>query len=175
MPKSRQEKARMLEDIRGKFSGAQTAVLADYRGLTVAEVSELRRRLKEKGVDFVVVKNTLAWIAAKEMGLDGLRPFLEGPTAIAFGMEDPAAAAKGVLDFIEDKKKMTVKAGVLDGKVIDLEAVKALAKLPSRAELLARVLGCLQGPLAGLASCLQAPLRGFTTAVDAVREKRAGG
>lgn len=163
----------MLEDLRGKLSGAQSAVLTDYRGLTVAEVSELRRRLQEKGVEFVVVKNTLAWIAAKELGLEGLRPFLEGPTAIAFGREDPVAPAKGILDFIDDKKKMDVKAGVLQGKVIGLDEVKSLAKLPSRTELLSRLLGCLQGPMVGLASCLQAPLRGFATAVDALREKQA--
>lgn len=175
MPKTREEKTRMLEEIRERLSRSQSAVLTDYRGLTVEEISDLRRKLRDKGVEFVVVKNTLAWIAARDLGLEGLRPHLDGPTAIAFGVADPVAPAKGVLDFIDEKKKMEVKAGVLAGKVISLEEIKSLAKLPSRTELLARVLGCLQSPLVGLASCLQAPLRGFATAVDALREKQAAG
>lgn len=173
MPKSRREKAEILEQVRHRLARCQGAVLTDYRGLTVAEMEDLRRRLREKGVEFAVVKNSLAWIAAREMGLDALKPHLEGPTAIAFGSDDPVAAAKGVVDFVEENKKMAIKAGILEGRVITLEEVKRLARLPSRAELLARVLGGLRAPLVGLAGCLQAPLRGFATAVEGLRAKRA--
>ncbi len=173
MPKSRSEKERLLAEVREKLSRAQAAVLADYRGLTVAEMDELRRRLREKGVEFRVVKNTLTWLAARDLGLEALKPHLEGPTAIAFGYDDPVAAAKGILDFADETKKMSVKAGVLEGRVIGLDDLKALARLPSRAELLARVLGGLRAPLVNMASCLQAPLRGLVVAVEALRAKQA--
>lgn len=174
MPKSRAEKEALLQEVRDRLRRAQGAVLLDYRGLTVAEMDELRRRLRERGVELRVVKNTLAWLAAREMGLEGLRPHLDGPTAIAFGYDDPVAVAKGVLDYAEETKKVQLKGGVLEGRVIGLAEVKALARLPGRAELLARVLGGLRAPLAGLAGCLQAPLRGFAGAVEALRAKQAG-
>lgn len=173
MPKSREAKSAMVAELKEKFSQAQSLVLADYRGVTVEEVSSLRRKLSESGVEFKVVKNTLAGIVARDLGLGELDRFLEGPTAIAFGLNDPIAPAKGLLDFIEERKKMGIKGGVLNGKVIDLADVKSLARLPSRNELLARVLGVMQAPLAGLAGCLQAPLRGFATAVDALQRKQA--
>lgn len=173
MPKSREEKSALVEALREKFSRAEAMVLADYRGLNVAEVNDLRRKLRAAQVEFAVVKNTLAWLVARDMGLEDLRPYLEGPTAIAFGMKDPAATAKGVADFVKDTKKMEIKAGVLNGKVISLDEIKALAELPPREVLLAQVLGCLRAPLAGMASVLQAPLRGFATAVDALHRQRA--
>lgn len=163
----------MVAELKDKLARAQSLVLADYRGLTVGEVSDLRHKLRESGVEFKVVKNTLAAIAAREVGMEGLDRFLTGPTAIAIGLDDPVAPAKGLLDFIEERKKMEIKGGVLDGKVIGLAEVKSLARLPSRNELLARVLGALQAPLAGFAGCLQAPLRGFVTAVDALRRRKA--
>lgn len=172
MPKSREAKGAMVKELREKFAQAQSLVLTDYRGVTVEEVSALRRKLRESGVDFKVVKNTLAGIAARDAGLEDLDRLLEGPTAIAFGADDPVAPAKGLLDFIEERKKMEIKGGVLNGKVIDLVAVKALARLPSRTELLARVLGVMQAPLAGFAGCLEAPLRGFANAVEALQRKQ---
>ncbi len=174
MAKSRAEKAGVLEALRERFSKAESMVLADYRGLDVAEMTELRRKLRESQVEFAVVKNTLAWRVARDLGLEDLRPHLEGPTAIAFGMKDAVAPAKGITNFIKDKKKLEIKAGVLNGKVINLDEVKALAELPSREVLLAKALGCLRAPLAGLATVLQAPLRGFVTAVDALRREREG-
>lgn len=173
MSKSREAKGAMVAELKEKFSRAQSFVLADYRGLTVEEVGALRRKLQESGVEFKVVKNTLAGIAARDAGLEGLDRFLEGPTAIAFSPDDPVSPAKGLLNFIEERKKMEIKVGVLNGRVIDFAAVKSLARLPSRNELLAQVLGVMRAPLAGFAGCLQAPLRGFVTAADALQRKNA--
>lgn len=174
MPKTREKKAAIVEELREKFQNAQSVVLTDFRGINVEEITELRRKLRESQVDFVVAKNTLTWLVARDMGLDGLKAHLTGPTAIAFGMKDAVAPAKVISDFIKEKKKMEIKAGVLSGKVISLDEVKALADLPPREILLAKLLGCIQAPLVNMASVLQAPLRGFATAVDALRQKQAG-
>lgn len=172
VPKSREEKAQELAELRDKMGRAQAMVLTSYNGLTVAEISELRNRLRESRVEFRVVKNTLARLVAKELGLDGLSPHLEGPTAIAFGLDDPVAPAKGIADFVRDQKKMEIKAGVLEGRIIGVDTVQALAELPPKQELLAKVLGAVQSPLVGLASVLNAPLRGFVTALAALRDRR---
>lgn len=172
MPKSREEKAKEFADLKDKLSRAQAAILADYKGLTVAEITELRRKLGASKVDFKVVKNTIATLAARELGLEGLESALKGPTAIAFGYDDPVAPAKGLSEFIKDAKKMEIKAGVLNGKVIGIDDIKKLSELPSKEVILGKLLGCIQAPLVGLASVLQAPIRGCAIALNAIREKR---
>ncbi len=172
MSKSRKQKEAEYAAVKDSLSRAQVAILADYRGLTVEEITELRRKLDASKVEFRVVKNTITGLVAKELGVEGLHSFLEGPTAIAFGYDDPVAPAKGLSDFIKDKKKMEIKAAVLEGRVIGLEEVKRLSELPTKEVLLAKVLGSLQAPLVGLASVLQAPMRGCAIALNAVREKR---
>lgn len=173
MPKNKSEKEVLIQELKQKFGGAKAAVLADYRGLNVAEATKLRRRLREAGCEFKVAKNTLASLAASQLGLEGLDPYLEGPIAIAFGT-DPVAPAKVLSDFIRETKKMEIKAGVLEGKVIDAKGVKALADLPPREVLLAKVLGGMQTPLYGFAGVLQGTLRSFVYALEAVRKQRAG-
>lgn len=172
MPKSKSEKESVVLEIKEKFESSQAAVLTDYRGLNVAEATKLRRRLREAGCEFKIAKNTLASLAASQVGLEGLKPFLEGQVAIAFG-NDPVAPAKILSDFIREIKKMEIKAGVLDGKVIDARGVKELADLPPREVLLARVLGGMQAPMYGFASVLQGTLRSFVYALEAVRKMRA--
>ncbi len=172
MPKTREEKAQELADLRDKMARAQAMVLTSYQGLNVAEISDLRRRLREARVEFKVVKNTLARLVANELGLAELDPHLTGPTAIAFGLDDPVAPAKGIAEYVRDQKKLEIKVGVLNGKVIGVATVQALAELPPKNELLAKVLGAVQSPLVGLASVLNAPLRGFITAVAALRDQR---
>jgi large subunit ribosomal protein L10 len=173
VPISKAEKEVIIEELKEKFETANVAILADYRGLTVAEATRLRRRLRENGSEFKVAKNTLVGLAAKSKGLDALEPFLEGPVGIAFS-SDPVAPAKVLAEFIRETKKMEIKAGVLDGKVIDAKAVKDLADLPSREVLLAKVLGGMQAPLYGFAGVLQGTLRSFVYALEAVRKQRAG-
>jgi large subunit ribosomal protein L10 len=172
MPKSKAEKESIVLEIKEKFETSKVAVLTDYRGLNVAEATRLRRRLREAGCEFKIAKNTLTNLAANRVGLEGLEPFLEGQVAIAFGA-DPVMPAKILSEFIREIKKMEIKAGVLDGKVIDAKGVKALAELPPREVLLAMVLGGMQAPLYGFANVLQGTLRSFVYTLEAVRKMRA--
>lgn len=172
MPKSKAEKESIVLEIKEKLETSKVAVLTDYRGLNVAEATKLRRRLREAGCEFKIAKNTLTNLAASRVGLEGLEPFLEGQVAIAFGA-DPVMPAKILSEFIREIKKMEIKAGVLDGKVIDAKGVKALADLPPREVLLAMVLGGMQTPLYGFASVLQGTLRSFVYTLEAVRKMRA--
>lgn len=173
VPISKAEKEVIIEELKEKFENSKVAILADYRGLNVTEATRLRRRLREAGCEFKVAKNTLVGLVVKSKGLDALEQYLEGPIGIAFS-SDPVAPAKVLAEFIREAKKMEVKAGVLDGKVIDAKAVKALADLPSREVLLAKVLGGMQAPLYGFAGVLAGTLRSFVYTLEAVRQQRAG-
>jgi len=172
LSKQREEKQAAVEAIRENLQNAQVAVLTDYRGLTVAELTELRKKFREAGVEFKVVKNTLTWRAAQEIGLQDLESYLEGPTAIAFGMTDPVAPAKLITEFAKTHKNLEIKGGVLQGGVIPVEKVKALADLPSREQLLGQVVSAIQAPISGLVNVLQAPIRNLAYAVDALRAQR---
>ncbi|HPT79116.1 MAG TPA: 50S ribosomal protein L10 [Candidatus Atribacteria bacterium] len=169
---AREEKVRIVEEIKQKLSQSSSAVLVDYRGLTVEEVTQLRKQFRENNVDYKVYKNTLTELAAKELGYDELIPYLAGPTAIAFGVKDPVAPAKILTENIKKLKKMELKAGLIDGKVIDVDGVKALAELPSREELIAKMLGSMNAPITGLVRVLNGPIRGLVVALNAIREQK---
>lgn len=162
-----------VSEMREKFEAAQSVVIADYRGLTVAEVTDLRNQLRDAGVEYRVYKNTLLKIAAREAGVEGLDDIFKGPTAVAFGVDDPVAPAKVLNSFAKKHESLEIKAGVLENAVIDVAGVTALAELPSREELLAKLAGCFQGPLAGLVNVLQGPIRKTAYALEAVRSKQA--
>jgi large subunit ribosomal protein L10 len=164
-----EEKAQVVAEIKERFQNSTGVVLADYRGLTVSEVTQLRAQLRQAGVEYRVLKNTLVRRAANEVGIEGLDPYLEGPTAVAFSA-DPVAPAKVLADFAKTAKTFTIKGGVVEGKVIDLAGVKALADLPSREVLLAQVLRGMQAPLAGMANVLQGPIRKMGYALEEVRK-----
>ena len=172
LSKQREEKAAAVEAIKESLKNAQGSVLTDYRGLTVSEMNELRKKLREADVEFRVVKNTLTWRAAQQLDLENLQPYLEGPTAIAFGHTDPVAPAKIISEFAKSHKALEIKAGILEGKVIPLEKVKALADLPSKEQLLGQVASAMQAPISGLVNVLQAPIRNLAYAVDALRAQR---
>lgn len=174
MPISRQEKEQMLEMLKDKMGSSQLIVLANYRGLNVDAMTKLRRKMRESGSELNVAKNTIIKIAARELGYQGLDPHLEGPTALAFGYDDPVAPAKVLSDFMKDYKKLEIKVGLLDGKLIDTKQVVGLANLPSREVLLAKALGGMQAPMYGFAGALQGLLRNFVYVLDAVREQKAG-
>jgi len=169
-----QEKEAVVSEIQKKFEMAKTVVLADYRGLNVEEVTELRKKMREAGIDYKVFKNTMTSRAAKAANIEGLDDYLSGPTALAFSNQDYVVPAKILADFAKDHKKLELKAGVLDGKVIDLESVKNLANLPSREVLLGKLAGLFQAPVRGLVTVLSGPLRNFAYAVEAVRKQKAG-
>lgn len=168
-------KAAVVADMKEKMQTAKGAVFVGFTGLDVATVTKLRRKLREGGVEYKVIKNTLTRIAADELGYEGLDPVLAGPTAMAFSTEDVVAPAKILKEFIKETKTeaLTVKAGIADGQVIDVAAVTALADLPSREELLAKLVGSMQAPISGLVNVLQGNIRNMVYVLDAVRAKKA--
>lgn len=167
------EKAETVAVLTARLNSSSTAVLADYRGMTVGQMRELRSKLRDGGIEMVVVKNTLARRAAKAAGYEPLSAELVGPIAMLFAAEDVSAPARILNDYIRANRKMAIKGGLLEGQVIRADAVVELADLPSREVLLSRLLGAMQAPLGNLASVLQAPLSKFARTLDAVRSQKA--
>lgn len=166
------EKKAVVEELNEKFNQAESLVLTDYIGLDVAEMTELRNQLREAGVDYKVVKNTLATIAARESGLEQVTEFFTGPTAIAFGMEDVVSPARVLVDFAEDHEVLEIKGGFLNGQVITEEKVKSLSKVPSREELLSKVLAGMQSPIAGLVNVLNSNLRNLVQVLNQIKANK---
>lgn len=137
----RPEKAAKVAEIKELLTASKCTILVDFCGLTVAQDTAFRRKMREAGVKYGVVKNTMLRIAANEAGIEGLEPVLEKNTAIAVAPEDPVAVAKIICDFAKENKALTIKAGVLDGQVIDEAAIKALAELPPKEVLIAKNAG----------------------------------
>lgn len=148
-------KKAVVAELVEKFKNANTVVVVDYRGLTVAQATKLRKELREAGIDYRVVKNTLLTIAAKEAGYEELTPLFKGVTAIAFGAEDVVAPAQIITKFSKDNKVIEVKGGILEGKVLDQAGVQALGDLPSKEVLLAQVASCFQAPIQRMAYVLE--------------------
>jgi len=159
-----ESKQQQVSEVSGKLKDSTTTVVVDYRGLNVSQVTELRKQLRGAGVEFEVLKNTLVRRATAEAELSELDQYLSGPTAIAFSKDDAVAPAKILSDFAKKNEKLNVKGGVVEGKVVGFEQIKALADLPSR-----------EGLLSMLLSVLQAPVRNFALAVKAVSDKQEGG
>ena len=156
MNKNRTIKEAKVAEIKEKLEKAQSVILADYQGLTVEEDTQLRRNLREAGVEYKVYKNTLVTIAAKELNLEGICEYLEGPVSIAFGYEDATAPARILNDFAKDHKKLELKAGIVEGEIFDKEKVEQLASIPSKEVLIAKLLGSIKSPLSNLAYLLNA-------------------
>lgn len=169
---SRNEKQVLVQELVEQLGQAKGAVLTDYKGINVNKLTDLRRQLRKEGVEFKVVKNTLAKRAANELGIEELNPYLEGPTAIAFSLEDPVAPAKAISNFIKANKVLEIKAGLVEGKVISLAGVQALADLPSREMLIAQVVGAMAAPLSGFVNVLQGPVRKLGYALEAIRKQK---
>ncbi|MGN7386239.1 50S ribosomal protein L10 [Sporosarcina sp. SAFN-015] len=161
MSKVLEAKQAVVEEISGKLQSAVSVVVVDYRGLNVSQVTELRKQLREAGIDFKVYKNSMSRRAAETAGLEGLNEHLVGPNAIAFSTEDVVAPAKILNDFAKKNDKLEIKAGVIEGNIASVEDIKALADLPSR-----------EGLLSMLLSVLQAPMRNFALATKAVAEQK---
>jgi large subunit ribosomal protein L10 len=162
----------VVQDLVEKFNKAQCVVLYDYIGLKVSEVTNLRNQFRKAGIEYKVIKNTMIKRAADIIGIQGLDPYLNGPTAVAISYEDPVAPAKILVDFIKQVKKTDIKSGILTGSVITAEGVKQLAALPSREELLARILGSMNAPVTGLVMVLSGVLRKLVYAINAIKEQR---
>jgi large subunit ribosomal protein L10 len=153
---NRQLKEAKVAEIKEKLEKAQAVVLAKYQGLTVEEDTQLRKNLREAGVEYRVYKNTLVTLAAKELGLEGIVEYLEGPVSIAFGYEDVTAPARILNDFAKDHKVLELKAGIIDGEIYDSDKIKQLATIPSKEVLIAKLLGSIKSPISSFARVLSA-------------------
>jgi large subunit ribosomal protein L10 len=145
--KNRQLKEAKVQEIREKIEKAQSIVLASYQGLNVEEDTELRKKLREAGVEYKVYKNTLVTLATKELGLEGIAEYLEGPVSVAIGYDDATAPARILNDFAKDHKKLQLKAGIVEGQIFDEAKIKELASIPPKEVLVAKLLGSLKAPL----------------------------
>lgn len=159
--------------IKEKIDKAQVAVVSEYTGLSVEEITKLRRELQKEGGDYMVTKNTLAKIAIKGTPYEVLAETLKGPIAIAFGFTDQVAPAKVLSKFIKDTKKGEIIAAAMDGQLMSAEEAKALANLPSREELYAKMLGCINSPASGIANSVNAVMSSLVRAVAAVRDQKS--
>ena len=168
----RRLKEKKVELLKEELGHARLIVMTDYRGMTVAQMNKLRRMLQAEGIKYKVIKNTLAQIAAADLGMEAMNTYLEGPVAIAYGYDDPVTPVKLLVKFAKENDQLSLKGGMLEKQVLDEQGLRQLADLPSREVLLARVLGSFQSPLAGMLSVLQGNLRGFVYALQAVKEKR---
>lgn len=170
----RAEKVEAVEEISSRLSEARAALLTEYRGLSVTELAEIRRALREADADYKVCKNTLARIAARQVGFDDLAALLQGPTAIAFVKGDAVEAAKALDDATRRFPVLALKGGVLDGRVIDAEETRQLARLEPRDVQLAKLALLLQSPVQQTAGLLSAPLRSLgSMLVQLLDERRA--
>ena len=167
-----ESKKAVVDALTSKVKEASSVVFVDYKGISVAQDTELRRKMREAGVHYNVVKNTLLRIAAEQAGIEGLEPSLEKNTAIAVSPEDPVAVAKIVCEFAKENKELKVKVGVLDGKVIGADEIKALASLPPKEVLIAKMLGSMNAPISGFVNVLQGTIRNVVYALEAVRKQK---
>ncbi|NEB81113.1 50S ribosomal protein L10 [Streptomyces sp. SID14478] len=166
------DKAAAVAELTDKFRSSNAAVLTEYRGLTVAQLKQLRRSLGENS-EYAVVKNTLTKIAANEAGINTLDDLFTGPTAVAFVTGDPVESAKGLRDFAKDNPNLVIKGGVLDGKALSADEIKKLADLESREVLLSKLAGAFKGKQTQTAQVLQALPSKFVRTAEALRAKQA--
>jgi len=168
----RDEKGLLIEDLRKRFEGVKAAFVAEYCGINVEELTKLRRLLKATSADFRVTKNTLARLALKGTDKEPLIEFFDGPTAIALSYEDPVVTAGVLTRFAKDQPYLRLKAGVLGGKVINLEEIKALSEIPPREVLLGRLVGLLKATSGNLVYVLGGIQRKFVGTLEAIKAKK---
>ena len=168
-----QKKAATIEELRQKIAGSKNLFFTNYAGLTVEEITKLRNELRKDGSTYAVVKNTLFARAAGEDVAALLESFLAGPTGVVFAGEDPVTPAKALKTFSDGVKKVDVKAAYIDGVLVDATQVAALAALPPKIELLAKLVGSLKSPLYGLVTVLSGNQSGLVRVLNAIREQKA--
>ena len=166
-------KSEKIDAIKSKIEKAQVAIITEYQGLSVEEITKLRREIQKGGGDYMVTKNTLVKIAVKGTEYEALAEKMTGPIALAFGFEDPVSPAKAVAKFIKDTKKGTMIGAVLDGQLLTEAETKALADLPTKEELFAKMLGSINSPASGIVGCVNGVMSALTRAMAAVRDQKA--
>jgi large subunit ribosomal protein L10 len=173
MPTAKKES--QIEEIKDRLSRCTIAVATGYQGMSAANMTDLRARLREQGIEYRVIKNTLTLRAASELGKDGVGDVLRGPTALAFGYGDVVAVAKGINGYITTTRMpLVIHGAVMDGDILTAAQVINLASLPSKDELIARLLAQMQAPIVGLVNVLSAPLRGLVTVLQRAAEQGVG-
>ncbi len=168
----RSEKATSIAELRDKLHAARSAVLTDFRGLSVAEITELRSLLRQNAVEYMVVKNSLARLAVKDTDLASLAGYFEGPTAVAISRADPAGVSKVLSTWAKTRPTFLLKGGMVEGQLVNPAEIVALADLPPRSILLARMAGAFQAPLHALARVLAGPVRALASVLDQVRVQK---
>lgn len=166
-------KADTVEALRKAIDAQKGAVVAEFTGLTVAEMTSLRKKLREVGAEFKVVKNTMIRLAAKDSDFGKLDPYFTGPTALAVTHGDPVALAKAMKDFVAGSQKIRLKAGFLDGKVLGVKDVESLAEVPPREVLLSRFAGGMISPITRLVQALSGPQRKLVYALHSIHGKQS--
>ena len=166
-------KAEKISQMKEKIEKAKVAIVTDYKGLSVEEITKLRREIQKEDGDYMVTKNTLAKIAIKGTEYEVLADALTGPVAIAFGFDDQVAPAKAIAKFIKESKKGEILAAAMDGKLLSAAEAKALATLPSKQEIYAKMLGCINSPASGIANSINAVMSSLTRAMAAVRDQKS--
>jgi large subunit ribosomal protein L10 len=170
---TRDEKQQQVNLWQERLQSARAAVLTDFRGLNVAQITELRNKLREKQVEYQVVKNTLLRKATANIGQEALHEYLSGPTGIAYSQQDALEPAKVLSAFAKENEALKLKAAILEGKVINARQVQDVASLPSREVLIAKLLGVMQSPLTGLVTVLQANLRKLLLTLEAIKQQKS--
>jgi len=173
MAKSRQQKEEVVADLQEKMSRAKSVAFAQVSGYTMADANRLRDEAAKEGLDAGVVKKTLVEIAAKANGVELDRGLLSGSTLAVFGYEDEVAPARILSKFLKGRDTMAITAGIIDGKMVSAETVMAYASLPSREELLSRLVGTLNAPISGFVNVLAGNLRGLCNVLNAIKESKA--
>ena len=166
-------KQEKIEAMKENFAKAKVAVVTEYRGLSVEEITKLRRALQKESSDYMVTKNTLAKVASKGTQFEVLAEVLKGPVAIAFGFADEVAPAKVLKKFIKESKKGQIIAAAMDGKLLNAKETEVLADLPSKEELYAKMLGCINSPATGIAGAVNAVMSGLVRAMDQVAKQKS--
>jgi len=168
-------KEKKVEEIRERMHSSSSIILSDYRGLTVEEMSDLRKRLRSEGIEYEVIKNTLARLAVKgEKYEEGLLSHLEGPTAMAFGYQDPLTGVRILADFTKEHENLRIKAGIVEGRLIDRERLRELALLPSYEGLLSQVASMIKSPLQGLVNVLKGNIRNLILILKSIGAQKEG-
>ena len=163
-----------VADLADRIKRSTIAIATDFSGLGVNQLTELRRRLREQGIEYRVIKNRLAALAATDAGVEQFRELLDGVTGIVFGYSEPEAAAKAVDQFVKQTRSpLRIRNGIMNGELLDAVQIGALAALPTRQELLARLVGQLNAPIAGLVHVLSGPMRGLAIVLTRRAEQLA--
>ncbi len=170
MPNLQNQEA--LANIKQDLDGATAMWVVDYRGLTVKSIQQLRRNIREADASMKVYKNTIMRLALEDLGLPDMGEVLEGPSAFVFASEDPVASAKALKDYAKEDKNLEIKGGIMDGAFVDAQQVEAIAALPSREELIAKLLGTISNPLVQTVRVLNGPMEAFARCVSAIADQK---